>query len=162
MNKILLLALAALAFTSACKKDDNTTPAAPLKQVSATLSPANEVPAVTNAPSATGTMTGTYDPTSKVLTYSVTFSGLTGNASAAHLHFGDTKHKTAAPTVPFSNVPAATSGTFSGTAVLTTVPASGTTAAASQPDSLLMGKMYVNIHTAANSGGEIRGNLTVK
>lgn len=150
MKKVILAALASLTLATACKKDDPATPA--VKQVSAALSPANQIPAVTTAPSATGTMTGTYDPTSKLLTYSVTFAGLTGNATAGHLHFGDTKHKTAAPTLPFSGVPAATSGTFSGTATLTQM----------QADSLTAGKLYANIHTDKNQGGEIRANLVVK
>lgn len=147
-NVSLLLGLAAFTLTTACKKDD-TTPA-PM-QVSGTLSAANEVPAV-SVPAATGSFTGTYDPTSMVLTYNVAFSGLTGPATAAHLHYGDAKHKTAAPTVPFANVPSAASGTFSGTATLT----------AMQADSLKAGKLYANIHTSANGGGEVRANLTAK
>lgn len=149
MNKFLLLALAGLALTSACKKDDNNTPAT--MQVTASLNSASEVPAV-SVPGATGAFTGTYNPSSMVLTYAVTYSGLTGPATAGHLHFGDTKHKTAAPTVPFTGVPSAASGTFSGTATLTSM----------QADSLKAGKLYANIHTTANSGGEIRGNLTAK
>jgi hypothetical protein len=152
MNKFLLLALAGLALTSACKKDDNNTPATPATmQVTASLNSASEVPAV-SAPGATGAFTGTYNPSSMVLTYAVTYSGLTGPATAAHLHFGDTKHKTAAPTVPFTGVPSAASGTFNGTATLTSM----------QADSLKAGKLYANIHTSTNSGGEIRGNLTAK
>lgn len=148
MKNIFLLAIAGLTFTTACKKDD-TTPAT--MQVTGTLSAANEVPAV-SVPAATGAFTGTYDPTSMVLTYNVTYSGLTGPATAAHLHYGDPKHKTAAPTVPFANVPSAASGTFSGTATLT----------AMQADSLKAGKIYANIHTSANGGGEVRANLTAK
>lgn len=148
MKHFFLLLLAGLAFTTACKKDDNTP--APM-QVAGTLSAANEVPAV-SVPAASGSFTGTYDPGSMVLTYSVTFSGLTGPATAAHLHYGDAKHKTAAPTVPFANVPSAASGTFSGTATLT----------AMQADSLKAGKLYANIHTDANKNGEVRANLTAK
>ena len=149
MNKTLLLALTGLALASACKKNDDNTPAT--MQVTGSLSAANEVPAV-SAPGATGTFTGSYNPSNMVLTYAVTYSGLTGPATAGHLHYGDTKHKTAAPTVPFSNVPSATSGTFNGTATLTSM----------QADSLKAGKLYANIHTSANSGGEIRANLTAK
>lgn len=149
MNKILLLALAGLAFTSACKKDDDNTPAT--MQVTGTLNSANEVPAV-SVPGATGAFTGSFNPSSMVLTYAVTYSGLTGPATAAHLHFGDAKHKTAAPTVPFANVPSAASGTFNGTATLTSM----------QADSLKAGKLYANIHTDKNGGGEIRANLTAK
>lgn len=153
MKKILLLALAGLAFTSACKKDDNNTPAT--MQVTGTLNASNEVvdkgmPAIVS--NGVGAFAGTYDPSSMVLTYNVTFSGLTDLATAAHLHFGDTKHKTAVPTVPFSNVPKAASGTFNGTATLTSM----------QADSLKAGKLYANIHTSTNGNGEIRGNLTAK
>ncbi len=149
MNKLLLFALTGLALTSACKKNDDNTPAT--MQVTGSLSAANEVPAV-SAPNATGTFTGTYNPSNMVLTYAVAYSNLTGPATAAHLHYGDSKHKTAAPTVPFSNVPSAASGSFNGTVTLTSM----------QADSLKAGKLYANIHTSTNSGGEIRGNLTAK
>ncbi len=149
MNKLFLFALAGLALTTACKKNEDNTPA--IMQVTGSLSAANEVPAV-SVPNATGSFTGTYNPSNMVLTYAVAYSGLTGPATAAHLHYGDTKHKTAAPTVPFSNVPSATSGTFNGTVTLTSM----------QADSLKAGKLYANIHTSANGGGEIRANLTAK
>jgi len=99
-------------------------------QVTGTLSAANEVPAV-SAPGAMGTFTGSYNPSNMVLTY----SALTGSATAGHLHYGDTKHKTAALTVPFANVPNATSGTFNGTATLTSMQAA----------SLKADKLYANI-----------------
>jgi len=119
-------------------------------QVSGTLSASNEVPAVTS--SATGTFSGTYTPSTKALNYTVTYAGLTGPATAAHLHYGDAKHTTPAPTVPFTGVPSAASGTFSGTVTLN----------AMQADSLKAGRIYANIHTTANGGGELRANLTAK
>jgi hypothetical protein len=148
VKKILFSALAGLVLVSACKKDDE---AVPTMQVSGTLSPTNEVPAVTS--SAKGTFMGTYAPSTNVLNYTVTFSGLTGAATAAHLHFGDAKHS-GPVTVPFSpaSLPTTTSGTFSGTATLN----------AMQADSLKAGRIYANIHTDANKGGELRANLTAK
>lgn len=151
--------LAALALTTACKKTSDSATPAPTPtptptsnlataQVGGVLTAASEVPGVSTASSATGSMSGTYDPNTKVLTYTLTFSGLTGNASAGHLHFGDAKHS-GPVTIPFSNVPAATSGTVTGTATLTQM----------QADSLTAGRLYANIHTAANAGGEIRANL---
>ena len=119
-------------------------------QVSGTLSGSQEVPAVTAT--GTGTVTGTYTPSTKVLNYNITYSGLTGAPTGAHLHYGNAKHTTAAPTVPFSNLPTTTSGTFSGTVTLN----------AMQADSLTAGRIYTNIHTATNAGGEVRANLTVK
>jgi hypothetical protein len=150
VKKLLFSALAGLVLVSACKKDNDTAPAT--QQVSGTLSGSNEVPAVTA--SGSGTFTGTYTPSTKSLNYSVTYAGLTGAPTGAHLHFGDAKHTTAAPTVPFptASLPTTTSGTFSGTVTLT-LP---------QADSLTAGRIYANIHTATNTGGELRANVRIK
>jgi len=151
MKNIFLTALAALALTTACKKNSEPAPPAPTlakAQVGGILTAASEVPAVTTASTATGTMSGMYDPNTKALTYTIVFSGLTGNAAAGHLHFGDVRHS-GPVTVPFTSVPTATSGTFTGTVTLTQM----------QADSLAAGRIYANIHTAANTGGEIRANL---
>jgi hypothetical protein len=148
VKKLLFSALTGLVLLSACKKDDETVPT---MQLSGTLSPSNEVPVVTSS-SATGTVTGTYTPSTKALNYTITYAGLTGAPTGAHLHYGNAKHTTAAPTVPFTNVPSTTSGTFSGTVTLT----------AMQADSLTAGRIYTNIHTAANGAGEVRANLTIK
>ncbi|HET9504553.1 MAG TPA: CHRD domain-containing protein [Hymenobacter sp.] len=147
MKKALLSALAGLVLLSACKKDDESVPT---MQVSGTLSGSNEVPAVTA--SGSGSVTGTYTPSTKVLNYTITYTGLTGAPTGAHLHYGNPKHTTAAPTVPFSGIPTTTSGSFGGTVTLN----------AMQADSLMAGRIYANIHTSANSGGELRANLTVK
>jgi hypothetical protein len=148
VKKLLLSALTGLALVSACKKDDDTVPT---MQVSGTLSANNEVPAVTS--SATGTVSGTYTPSTKSLNYTVTYAGLTGPATAAHLHYGDAKHS-GPVTVPFptASLPTTTGGTFSGTLTLN----------AMQADSLKAGRIYANIHTNANRGGELRANLTAK
>lgn len=147
MKKLLFSVLTGLVLVSACKKDDETVPT---MQLSGTLSPSNEVPAITS--SATGVVTGIYTPSTKVLNYTITYSGLTGPATAGHLHYGDAKHTTPAPTVPFTGVPTTASGSFSGTVTLN----------AMQADSLIANRIYANIHTTANSGGEIRANLAVK
>ncbi len=121
-------------------------------QVSGALSGSNEVPAVTAAGS--GSFTGTYTPSTKALNYTITYTGLTGAPTGAHLHYGNAKHATAAPTVPFptASLPTTTSGSFSGTVTLN----------AMQADSLTAGRIYANIHTSANGGGELRANLTAK
>jgi len=152
MKNIFLTALAALALTTSCKKNDDTA-AVPTMQLSGSLSAANEVPAVTVASSATGTVTGTFTPSTKVVNYVVTYSGLTGPVSGAHFHFGDAKHRTGTPTLGFpagTNAPA--SGSFSGSATMT----------AQQADSLLAGRIYANLHTDKNPTGEIRANMTAK
>ncbi|MGI4821565.1 MAG: CHRD domain-containing protein [Janthinobacterium lividum] len=159
MKKILLLALAGLAFTSACKKDDDNTPAT--MQLSGTLSASNEKQATAVTSAATGTVTGTYTPSTKVLNYTITFSGLSGNPTGAHLHYGDAKHN-GSVWLPFANLPAATSGTITGTTTLTTLTSASTPTVTSQPDSLTMGHVYANIHTAQYPNGEIRTTVVVK
>lgn len=149
MKNLFFAALATLALASACKKSDDSTPTT--MQVSGTLAPGNEVPAVKVASTATGTVTGTYTPSSMVLNYTVTFSGLTGNATGAHMHFGDSKHF-GSIWLPFAGVPAATSGTVTGMATLTK----------SQADSLTSGHVYTNVHTDNNKGGELRTTVVVK
>lgn len=90
------------------------------------------------------------------------FTDLTGTASAGHIH-GPTAN--GAPTsfgqnasvlfnfgaAPFTFNTSATNGTVTGTMTLTS----------GQAAELLAGRYYVNIHTATNPGGEIRGYLVV-
>lgn len=142
-------ALAALTLASACKKktDDNPNPT---QQLSGALSAANSIKP-TSASTATGTVSGTYDPTSMVLTYKLDFTGLTGPPTVAHFHFGNPTH-TGPVFIPFSNLPTGTSGTIPGTATLT----------AAQADSFMVGRVYANIHTAQYPMGEIRANVVVK
>ena len=143
MKKLLLPALALLVSVSACKKDDST-PTPATMQVTGTMSGANEVPAVTTQ--ATGNVTGTYNPTTKVLTYTVTYAGLT--PTAGHFHIG-APGTNGSVSITF---PSVASSPITGTATLSD----------SQRDALLGGNMYANLHTTANGGGEIRANVTAK
>lgn len=147
-STFLVAALAALTLASACKKKTDDSPA-PTQQLSGSLSAANSVPS--NPSPGMGTVTGTYDPTSKVLTYKLDFTGLTGPPTIAHFHFGNPQH--VGPTfVSFTNLPTGTSGPIIGTATLT----------AAQSDSFKLGHVYANIHTAKYPAGEIRANVVVK
>ena len=118
-----------------------------LLTVSTTLSGASEVPA--NASIATGTVSGTFDKVSKQLLLTISFNGLTANASAAHIHKA-VVGVNGGVIIGFSGVPAATSGSFTYTGTLTTT----------QELDLLAGLYYVNVHNASFPGGEIRGQLT--
>jgi CHRD domain-containing protein len=94
----------------------------------------------------TGNAAVTYDTTSKLLTWTVTFDGLTGPSTAAHFH---------GPAAPGANA---------GVALLIgnnpTSPATGTaTLDDAKAADLMGGRWYVNVHTAANRGGEIRGQV---
>lgn len=108
------------------------------------LSAASEVPA-NNSPG-TGSADVTFDTATKLLTWKVTYSGLTGPATMAHFHGPAEPGKNAAVTVPF---PSPASGA-EGSATLTDAQAAD----------LLAGKYYINVHTDANKGGEIRGQVT--
>ena len=121
----------------------------------ATLSGSQEVPAATTAGS--GKANVRYNPSTTMLSWSVTHSGLSGPVTAAHIHGPAAVGANAVPIVPFDVTGAGASGTLTGTFTQTsfvTIP----------PDSLdkLMtsGNAYVNLHTAANAAGEIRGQLS--
>jgi hypothetical protein len=95
-----------------------------------------------------GAGTFTYDPATHTLTYNVTYDGLTGPAAAAHIHGPADPGANAPPVVPFANA----ASPITGTATLTDAQAAD----------LAAGKWYVNVHTAANRGGEIRGQIVAK
>jgi len=95
-----------------------------------------------------GTGTFTYDPATHTLTYNVTYEGLSGPAAAAHIHGPADPGANAPPVVPFANA----ASPISGAATLTDAQAAD----------LMAGKYYVNVHTAANRGGEIRGQIVAK
>jgi hypothetical protein len=113
-------------------------------KMKATLDGKAEVPPNTSA--ATGTADIDFDAASKKLTWKRTYSGLSGPATAAHFHG-----------------PAA-AGANAGVAVAIPNTASGSEGSATLTDAqaadLVAGKYYVNVHTEANKGGEIRGQVT--
>ena len=120
--------------------------AAPMK-FKADMNGASEVPPTTT--SGKGTVTATYDPATKVLTWEGNFSGLTGPATAAHFHGPAEVGKNAAPAVWISEKGQNLTSPFKGTATLTDAQAAD----------LEKGLWYANVHTDANKGGEIRGQV---
>ena len=85
---------------------------------------------------------------SKKLSWKGTYSDLSGPATAAHFHGPGPSGKNAGVMVPIFQGDAAKSP-FEGSATLNDA----------QAKALMDGEMYVNIHTAANKGGEIRGQV---
>jgi hypothetical protein len=116
---------------------------AAMVNMKADLKASNEVPA--NDSKGAGSVTVTFDTASKQLSWKGTYTGLSGPATAAHFHAGEAG-KNGAVVVPITG---ADKGSFEGSATLTDAQAAD----------MLAGKWYVNVHTAANKAGEIRGQL---
>ncbi|MEZ2144626.1 CHRD domain-containing protein [Bradyrhizobium sp. DN5] len=112
-------------------------------KLQAELKGSNEVPP--NSSSGSGKAEASYDTVTKVLTYTVTYAGLTGPAMGAHFHGPGEAGKNAGIVLPFKTV----QSPIQGSATLTDAQAAD----------LLTGKWYANIHTAANPGGELRGQM---
>jgi hypothetical protein len=92
---------------------------------------------------AAGKFTATVNGTT--VTWKLTFSHLTGPATAAHIHTGK-KGVAGAVIVPLCGP--------------CTSPASGTaTVTDAQLTQMKNGGTYVNVHTSKNPGGEIRGQI---
>ncbi|MES1222375.1 MAG: CHRD domain-containing protein, partial [Bacteroidota bacterium] len=116
--------------------------------INVTFSGTQEVPA--NSSAGTGTLTGNYDDATNTLTYTINFSGLSANVTAAHFHSPAPPGISAAVAIAAAGFPTgATSGTYNSTATLTD----------GQEDTLKMGLWYFNIHTTALPGGEIRAQI---
>lgn len=138
----LIVAVTFVIFSSCSKSDDPAiVPPNPNVTFLATLNGANEVPA--NASTATGTASLTFNTTTKILTITVTHTVATPTAS--HIH---------------KEAPGVNGGVVFGFASATS-PINYTSLAltATQEADLMANLFYVNVHTAANPGGEIRGQL---
>jgi hypothetical protein len=109
-----------------------------------TLSPANEVPPVPTG--ATGSADVTYDTVTRVLTWNVTHAGLSGAPTAAHFHGPATLLENAPVIIVFNG---SLGSPIKGTTTLTT----------DQATQFLAGSWYMNIHTPAYPGGELRGQV---
>jgi hypothetical protein len=146
-------------------------------RVSASLSGDNEVPAVSTT--AGGQFKADIDDAAQAVDYELTFSGLRGNVTMAHIHFGQ----------PFANggvmvwlcgttvqpgpagtptCPAA-GGTVTGTVDAADIQQVGGNPPGSQGiapgefaemvAAIRKGLAYVNVHSSTSPGGEIRGQI---
>ena len=121
--------------------------------ITSSIDGAQETPPVITL--GTGTMTGTYDDVTNVLTWSGSFTGLNSNSTNAHFHgpaaVGAGPAGVLVAMTGGTNVfpLGVTSGSFSGSATLT----------ATVEGHLLSGLVYVNIHSETSPGGEIRGQV---
>ncbi|RZL03125.1 MAG: CHRD domain-containing protein [Rubrivivax sp.] len=132
-----LLAAASLALVPSFSKAATLT---------STLSGEAETPPVTTM--GTGTVDVTFTPASKVLKWKIVYSGLSGPVTAAHFHGPALPGQSAGVTLPFKGK---LESPIEGEATLTEAQAA----------EVLAGKWYVNLHTAANPKGEVRGQVVV-
>ena len=136
------VALLVAAFAPAAAVDTYT--------VSATLRKTAEVPRPKGATFARGTFSGKYVEHGKTatLTWKLTFSRLTGKAVAAHIHAG--KRGVAGPVIVPLCGPCRNGQVGKVTITEATI------------SKLESGAAYVNVHTAKNAAGEIRGQIAAK
>ena len=114
------------------------------------MTAAQEVPTPTgNVAAARGTFaaTVTKSDTGAVVDWQLSFEGLTGPAGAAHIHIAASGQPgpVAVPLCGPCQSPASGSANVDATVLA----------------ALTSGGAYVNVHTAANAPGEIRGQLTI-
>ncbi len=123
------------------------------------LTAAQETPA--NTSTAIGIMDVSYSKETRIMNWSVTWTGLTGPVTLMHIHGLASPGYVASPVL---NIIAASNALATPNATL--YPATGKFSGTMLADGfvvkeqdLLNGFYYMNIHTAANGGGEIRGQI---
>jgi CHRD domain len=149
-----------------------------LVRFSANLSTFNEVPP--KGTGATGTFRGVLSPDGSTLTWTFTWTGLTGPPLFAHIHFGPRgvnanvmtffcggpKGSATNPAKP--DCPQTTSGSITGTttaADIVPLNSDGTDQGLNANDfatflrAIRLGDGYANMHTTRFPGGEIRGQV---
>lgn len=165
----MVFVFAAVAIAVACKDNKTTAPIVivPVSKIvtfKATLTGANENPVNTSA--GTGTFTATLDTATNILTYDLTFTGLSAGVNNGHIHGPAAVGANSGTTINFNTQPGATfsfgatSGTGHGVTILSS--SNGITATMngdSLKKLLFAGLTYANIHTTAIPGGEIRGQI---
>ena len=127
----------------------------------AQLSGGNEVPAVVTG--SAGTAVVTWTTTTKAGTYRVDVYNMPVGTTASHIHVGASN--VGGPVVINFSVPAggisndyALSGTFACSDVVPRAP-QGINSCEDFEQALMLGNTYVNVHSTANPGGEVRGQL---
>ena len=146
---------------SSCEKEAEKKKTTDFSRTGIVLSGAQETPATTSA--GIGNMDVFYTRNTHTLTYSVTWSGLTGAVTGMHIHGLDPvgySHpsnivqfiiaSSGAIATPNATLYGA-SGKFSGSLYVDEVLV--------KEQNLLNGLYYMNIHTTANPNGEIRGQI---
>ena len=150
--KTTMLILFGLVVFAGCKKDEVEEPVSLIKKATITLSGANEVPVV--ASTGTGSAEISFDPTTKVITYKITWQLASQAATTTNMHFhgadSGSDLVSSGVAIGITGFSTASMGTHNGiTIALTSV----------QEAQLLAGKWYVNVHSSTFPSGELRGNI---
>lgn len=115
--------------------------------MTARLVAANEVPPATS--NASGMVDANFDQQTKVLSWTITYTGLSGPATAGHFHGPAVAGVNAGVALPLTG---SLDSPIKGMATLN----------AAQAGDLMSGQWYMNLHTAANPNGEIRGQVSAR
>ncbi|PKV62596.1 CHRD domain-containing protein [Pontibacter ramchanderi] len=144
------LLLSGVAFACDDDEKDEDLLGSEIEFTNVALSGENEVPAVTT--SGSGSMTATYDRSTRMLTYnfSWTLGSTTDNTVGIHLHGPALATESAPVVIPIENHPTSHTGSVTGTTRALTQ---------SEEEQLLDGKWYLNIHSSTYPNGELRGQL---
>ena len=108
---------------------------------------AQQVPPVENT--GTGTADLTYDASTRAVTWTITYSGLSGPATMAHFHGPAPEGKNGPVAIWLSKQGSPAESPITGQATLTP----------DQAQEFAAGEWYINVHTQAHPGGEIRGQV---
>ncbi|MET0392778.1 MAG: CHRD domain-containing protein, partial [Chitinophagaceae bacterium] len=147
------LAVAGMAFFSVmalgitgCDKDNDDER---VYTISGNASGSQVVPAVIG--NGTGTITGTYDPNNRMLTYTTSWSNLSSAPTSARFYNGNSGTSGTPTGNPWTLGSGLTgAGNYSGTMTLTS----------DEETQLTRGKWYYSYSTTGNPNGEVRGQVT--
>lgn len=143
------LLLASILIWSSCTKDEGMPTNSNLYMLSGNGNGSQVVPSVSSSGSAT--ISGSYNPTSRLLKYTSTWSGLSGTPTSSGFYSGLTGMNGTAAGMPWAIAEGSPgSGTFTGSVYLTP----------EQANELTTGGWYYSFSTASHPDGEVRGQIT--
>lgn len=146
---LLVISLLTSSLLVACDKDDSDiNDTDNMYTLSGDATGAKEIPA--NTTTGTATISGTYNKANNSLSYTINWTGLTGNISAAHFHGPASGTETAGPMLDITIGTNGTSGSVSNTVTVTDA----------FETALLDGKIYYNLHTVQYPNGQVRSQVT--
>jgi CHRD domain len=99
--------------------------------------------------SGSGTADLTYDPATRVVTWTISYSGLSSPSTMAHFHGPAGEGKNAPPVIWLTVQGSPPANPITGSATLTP----------EQAKQFTSGDWYINVHTQSHPAGEIRGQV---